>query len=285
MTASIWTSGRRIFSEPSTTKFGINAVVLMFALSSLELTRDAKSDSYSPEQLSLQSAQELLPKLPASPEIVPAAIHRYFALSRLQAVIQEVAGALHVPYVWGGNKIGSESTCQECTECIVKKRLGPKSRTANCRACASCGIDCSHLVQQVFSAAGLEMPYAASNLMAKADPATLLRHYNLVDIGKDFENARPGDIIVYRRHVGILMANHGNNHGDLVHASRFAGGGREKVGGIRYDLNKNIVRPRGGLVRILRHRLLMAPNEPLSMVAFGDSTLLAWSGKTDETIR
>jgi hypothetical protein len=285
MTASICTFGRQVSSELVRRSLAPRATIFLLALACIDIFYTAHSNTFSPEQLSLKQSQELLPKLPASPEEVPPVVHRYFALSRLQSVVQEVAAALHVPYVWGGNKLGNETTCQECTECIIKKKLGPKSRTANCRACSSCGIDCSHLVQQVFSAAGLEMPYAASNLMAKADPATLLRHYNLVDIGKDFERARPGDIIVYRRHVGILMANHGDNRGDLVHASRFARDGREKVGGIRYDINKNIVRPRGGMVRILRHRLLMGPNEPLSVRPHKNSVLLARSGENFEIIR
>jgi cell wall-associated NlpC family hydrolase len=190
---------------------------------------------------------------------------RYFALQRLQKAALEATAAVHVPYVWGGNQIGSLESCLACNQCLEEKRPGPKQRIRQCPSCAQCGIDCSHLVNQIFAAAGLDLPYAASNVLAGTPASVLFRNYRLIDLGKNYAAARPGDIIVYRRHVGLLMANHGGEKGDLIHASRFRRKGGPAAGGIRYDINRNIVHPRGGLVRILRHEKLEIPGRvPLS---------------------
>jgi hypothetical protein len=142
---------------------------------------------------------------------------------------------------------------------LQEKKSQKGNRSQKCSACNRCGVDCSHLVQRVFAQSGIELKYAPSATLGRSPAPLLLSEFSLVDIGKDFSQALPGDIMVYRRHVGILVAKGEGPRGDLLHASRQVRFEDRPFGGIRLDHDTNVVRARGGLIRILRHLDLFVP--------------------------
>jgi cell wall-associated NlpC family hydrolase len=72
------------------------------------------------------------------------------------------------------------------------------------------GIDCSHFVWRVFKEAGYDVPYRSSSALAKSV--------------KRVKNPIPGDLVLYRGHVGIYVGN-----GMMVHHGRSGGAFLVKV--------------------------------------------------------
>jgi cell wall-associated NlpC family hydrolase len=169
----------------------------------------------------------------------------------------------YVPYVWGGNAIGSESTCNACRACIGSKRhLRVQRRQAACSACRQCGVDCSHFVHRLYEEVGLPLPYLATSKLKHLKGAAL-RADNLVDVGHDLAQARPGDLVVTARHVVLLLALHDHGFADFIHVSRRVdggrGGGKARIGGIELARDRDLLHYRGKIVRILRHVMLDVP--------------------------
>ena len=184
---------------------------------------------------------------------------RYIALNKLIETSMQVKDMTEVPYVWGGASLGSDESCQQCNACLAEKQSRKGNRSQKCPSCNRCGVDCSHLVLRVFAQAGFDYKYAPSATLGRAPAPLLLSEFNLVDIGNDFSQALPGDIMVYRRHVGILVTKREGPRGDLLHASRQVRFEDRPFGGIRLNHDTNVVRARGGLIRILRHSDLFVP--------------------------
>jgi cell wall-associated NlpC family hydrolase len=82
------------------------------------------------------------------------------------------------------------------------------------------GIDCSHFVHRVFQEAGRDVPYRSSSALARS--------------AKRVKNPVPGDLVLYRGHVGIyagkgMMIHHGREGGAFlvkVYKQNFIGYGR-----------------------------------------------------------
>jgi len=184
----------------------------------------------------------------------PAAADALDLQGKLIYLAEKYAEMTHVPYVWGGGKIGDIATCNECRECASKKGVGLRSRMKACKACRSCGMDCSHFVNLMYNEAGLVYPYASSLELIRQSHRGLEEHYNLVNVGADLALAQPGDLLVYRRHIGMLVRKYSDTHGDFVHSTRFRPGDRRQVGGFRMDVNRDLKKYRGKLLKILRHR-------------------------------
>src|SRR4051812_14683709 len=72
------------------------------------------------------------------------------------------------------------------------------------------GIDCSHFVWRVFQEAGYKVPYRSSSALAREV--------------KRVKNPIPGDLVLYRGHVGIYVGN-----GMMVHHGRSGGAFLVKV--------------------------------------------------------
>lgn len=173
--------------------------------------------------------------------------------SAIERVLTE-AEKLHsqdwVPYVWGGQKIGSEAECVKCHECVARKKVRPERMLQKCSACKHCGIDCSHFVAQVFRNAEMPIKYGTTREWKKLGPAELLERYQLRDMGSDINDARPADILLYDGHVVMLIELTGNRRGTIIHATR-----RGKFGGgIRIDDDVDLQRFHGKLRKILRHQ-------------------------------
>jgi cell wall-associated NlpC family hydrolase len=78
------------------------------------------------------------------------------------------------------------------------------------------GIDCSHLVYEVYKEAGLPYPYATTNeFVKKADP-----YFQKVDVPSE------GDVVLYESHMGIYTK------GQIISAR--SGLGRVDYGQLNY---------------------------------------------------
>jgi hypothetical protein len=161
-----------------------------------------------------------------------------------------------VPYVWGGNSLGTPGECQACSECIQKnKNRGIKKRHLKCSACNKCGFDCSHFVQTVFDAVDYPFPFMSTKSMlrvSKKNPGLIpgLRY-----IGNDLKLAQPGDLLVQKKHVVILIRMKSGSVGDIVHMSRTVRKGR--IGGIELRRDADLKKFFGGVKKILRHEKML----------------------------
>ncbi len=162
----------------------------------------------------------------------------------------------YVPYIWGGEQIGTKAECDACRACAMQAKTRLDKRLARCDACKRCGIDCSHFVHRLYKTIGLNYQYATTRELTRIDHKQLLRHYNMIDVGTSLSDAQPGDLLLYKKHVAMVLRVRDDQHADFVHASRFRAGDRHKLGGLRLDMNQNVYRFRGELVRILRHQFL-----------------------------
>jgi cell wall-associated NlpC family hydrolase len=171
----------------------------------------------------------------------------------LVAAAKSYAEMDHVPYVWGGSKIGSPEDCQACRSCVAEKQVSLTRRMARCAPCRRCGMDCSHFVSRVFSDVGLTYGYASSRELGRQSQAGLIANYGFVDVGTDISLAQPGDVLIYPKHVAMLIQANSTTHGDIIHSTRFRAGDHLSLGGIRYDKNINLKKYRGRLIRIIRH--------------------------------
>jgi hypothetical protein len=170
----------------------------------------------------------------------------------------------YIPYVWGGNAIGSKDICLACQKCIIKKKPSVAKRLQRCAPCRECGMDCSHFVNRIYEDAGLSFPYATSRELARQSRSALFSLYSLIDIGKDLRHAQPGDILVYKHHIVMLTNVIDSNFGDFIHITRFKGQSRPKVGGFKWVKNFNLHKFRGKLIRILRHKQFFEDSVPFS---------------------
>jgi hypothetical protein len=182
------------------------------------------------------------------------------ALERLQDRVRsagdDMLENLEVSYVYGGNKVGDVKTCEQCNQCLEAKQPAPKERFKICAVCGGCSLDCSHFVQLVFARAGLSFPYLTSTQMLDLNAETLERRYQLRPVNtaasRSDADVMPGDLLVYRGHVVIVEAFHGNGQADIIHAT----GGRdirEPGQGIQRERFVTIEHFRGPLLRVLRH--------------------------------
>ncbi len=175
---------------------------------------------------------------------------------RVRSAGDDMLENLEVSYVYGGNKVGDVKTCEQCNQCLEEKQPAPKERFKICGVCGGCSLDCSHFVQLVFARAGLGFPYLTSTQMLDLNADTLERRYQLRPVKHDDRQSEsdvmPGDLLVYRGHVVIVEAFHGNGQADIIHAT----GGRdirEPGQGIQRERFVMIERFRGPLLRVLRH--------------------------------
>ncbi len=180
---------------------------------------------------------------------------------RLMDVAARMGEATYIPYVWGGRAIGNADTCNACRSCIASKpKLPIARRRAACEPCRSCGIDCSHFVNKIYNEAGLSFPYAATAALRRLPQAKLKEKYSLVDIGPQLTKAQPGDLLLMRRHIVMLLKMRTGKRGDILHVSRSVKkGGRSKIGGVEVREDVDLTRFHGKIVKILRHRDLDAP--------------------------
>lgn len=181
------------------------------------------------------------------------------SVAQLQArIIYEADRALEqyeVSYAYGGAQLGAVKQCDECNRCLGARNPLPKQRLRECPSCNHCSLDCSHFTQLVFDNAGLKAPYIDTATMLALSPAQLRSRYYLIDKGSDAEAARPGDLLVYRGHVILLIAKRGAGRGDIIHAT----GGkdiREPGQGIQRERLVQLDPFRGPLLRVLRHQEL-----------------------------
>ncbi len=171
-----------------------------------------------------------------------------------------------VPYVWGGDAIGDPETCEACRTCVEgKKRTGIKGRLKACPPCRKCGIDCSHFASHFFREAGLDLPFASTATLRRMSRAELSDRLGLIDVGRNLADARPGDLLLHNRHVTILLKLNSPTHGDILHSSRSNKKG--KMGGIEIARDKNLLRFRGRLIKILRREELMLEDGELNHLA------------------
>ena len=183
-------------------------------------------------------------------------------LYRLLALARAYAQHKDVPYVWGGSKVGDPQSCLACRSCLQskKRRARLETRHRSCKACQQCGIDCSHFVNQLFLAAGLDYQYASTNDFMRRGRA------EFVQIGHDPALAQAGDLLFYRNHVVLLVTKREGRRGDFVHVSRSAGG--DRLGGIDLVVDQDLSNFRGRLLRIMRHMALVA--DPSDHVALSE---------------
>ena len=212
-------------------------------------------------------------EIPTGPVINPpfAALHldlgRYGPippkppLERLLEAAHRLAIRTSVPYVFGGSQLGHPRVCSQCSECIRTNRLPADStmdRFNHCAACRDCGLDCSNFVKHLLSEAGLKIKFATTATLNRESIKSLEKTYSLVNIGKDLRDARPGDLVLKKGHVIVLIdIQHQLGTVDFIHASR--GSRRTPVGGIELRRGYSLRRIQQETVRILRHRDLLEP--------------------------
>jgi hypothetical protein len=90
--------------------------------------------------------------------------------------------------------------------------------------------------------------------MNRSSPAELRRKFNLVDMGSDARKALPGDLLLFRHHVVMVVDSDGKGNGDILHVSRAIK--RKGMGGIEVVRGQALGKFRGKLIKILRHGVL-----------------------------
>lgn len=204
------------------------------------------------------------------------------ALERLMSVVGRMQTKSYVPYVFGGNAIGSAKTCQACTECIKTNHLAANStpgRLTQCAACRSCGVDCSNFVNLVFEEADMGYRFADTRTLRGVKDNSLESQFGFVNVGNDLSAARPGDVLLQSNHVMLLLSVDAANHTiDFIHSSR--GSRRTPAGGIERVRAADMFKVGRHVEKILRHRELIQPDDPivpLSQSLLKDlRSLIAW---------
>lgn len=186
------------------------------------------------------------------------------AIKRLMEAAERLAGETAVPYVYGGSRIGKLKQCQACAECARKNQLIADSSPARynrCAACRSCGIDCSNFVNRLFAEAGLKYRFADTRTLNASGQEFLQEQYGFINMGRDLLVARPGDLILERGHVMMVIAVDPTlGTIDYIHASR-GSRGRKPIGGIELRRGKPLEKVQRDVVKILRHRELVLPED------------------------
>lgn len=166
---------------------------------------------------------------------------------------QRYADREEIPYVWGGGSVTeSKQACLACRRCIKVSGTPLKQRRQRCKPCRKCGLDCSHFVQRVYGEVGLDYPYAATSILNKLTPGRLKRRLKLVTLGRNLKLAQPGDLLLYEKHIVLLLKHRGNGRGDIVHATKM--GDKWELGGVKVDRNVRLKTYRRSLKRVLRHK-------------------------------
>jgi len=222
------------------------------------------------EHISSAATNEKLTRFDINPRFEssfpnPARVFRYFDYDLSQTFLKQeevtyyamsYSKLTHVPYIWGGGEIGSEATssCTLCKRCIKSKKVGVKKRFESCKACQKCGMDCSHLVNRIFDKADLHVPYGSTRDLLNRNTRDLARLYSLINIGSNSAKARAGDLILYPKHIVLLLDNNQDGTGSIVHAT--AKKKNTKYGGILIE-TINLNKYAGGIKKILRHRKMV----------------------------
>jgi cell wall-associated NlpC family hydrolase len=172
-------------------------------------------------------------------------------------VAERYGGKSFIPYVWGGDAVAEADVCLECRSCVMgKRRLSVYKRKAACPACRACGMDCSHFVNRIYREAGLPFPYASTRALTRSSAADLRKTYGLVDLGRDVRTAQPGDLLLHRDHVMLLLRLTADHRGDVLHVSRSIT--RKGVpGGVEVVRDADLRTFRGPVKRVLRHEMLL----------------------------
>ena len=186
-------------------------------------------------------------------------------VDRLLEVANSFSVKTLVPYVFGGGQIGSAKKCSECSDCIRRRRLPANSsmdRFNQCSACRHCGLDCSNFISHVLREAGLKSKFATTATLSRENDRTLWEKYAFVNVGDDLLDAKPGDLILKKGHVVMLLDIHpALGTVDFIHASR--GSKRTLVGGIELRRGVDIKKVQRETIRILRHRDLVEPTDSI----------------------
>ena len=186
------------------------------------------------------------------------------AIERLMAAAERMARQTSVPYVFGGTRIGTAKQCQECSDCARKNHLSANSssgRFNKCASCRRCGIDCSNFVNRLFSEAGLKYRFADTRTLTLTGEDFLQEQYGFINMGRDLLVARPGDLILQKGHV-MMVIDVDPTLGtiDYIHASR-GSRTRKPIGGIELRRGKPLNQVQHEVVKILRHRELVLPDD------------------------
>ena len=165
----------------------------------------------------------------------------------------------NIPYVWGGYhaKVESPGECQECRNCITAGKLSTREVFDSCKACRLCGIDCTHLVNQILAGAHLPVPYGSTEELLARSAFDLARLYHVDDMGTDYSASKTGDVIVFPTHAVLMLQNHNNGYATVIHSAAYKKG--TVFGGITIE-DINLGKFAGGVRRILRHHVLIELN-------------------------
>lgn len=190
-------------------------------------------------------------------------------LERLLDIANNFSVKTSIPYVFGGGQLGSPKRCSECSDCIRRKRLPANSsmdRFNQCSACRECGLDCSNFISHLLRGAGLKSKFATTATLTRENERTLWEKYSFVDVGDDLLDAKPGDLILKKGHVVMLLEiNPALGTADFIHASR--GSKRTLVGGIELRRGVDVRKIQRETLRILRHRDLVDPADSIASLS------------------
>jgi len=173
---------------------------------------------------------------------------------KTQRVLSEARQILEysqASYVYGGSTLGEELDCQSCNTCLAEKKPEAKMRLEVCAICKKCSLDCSHFTALVFRRAGLKQPYLTTRQMLDLSAQELRSRYSLIDLGRRWQTAQAGDLLVYRGHV-VLVESVNGERADIIHATSGLAI-REPGQGIQRERQVPIENFRGPLLRVLRH--------------------------------
>jgi len=178
-------------------------------------------------------------------------------VKELQKNAKDFLEKLEVSYAMGGNRVGSDTECEKCNQCLMDKSPKPKARMSACPSCQQCSLDCSHFTHLLMNTSGIKVPYLTTDTMNQTSKMDLVRKYGLIDVGAAAEESRPGDLLVYRGHVVMLLEKTNANVGTIIHAT----GGKDirlPGQGIQLERQAQLLSFRGPLLRILRAKSLTA---------------------------
>lgn len=215
-------------------------LLLMSLVSGIGSATTGPGRDSGPKRIRIQMGQKLSPK---QREIVQSA--------------QQLLDEASVSYVYGGARLGTETDCSACNDCLNSNQPTPKERLKKCPVCSRCSLDCSHFTKLVFQRAGIEHPYMTTRDMVNLSPDQLRRKFGFLTVPVHSGAAIPGDLLVYKGHVVMLERKHGKDRGDVIHAT----GGKdikEPGQGIQRERWADLLRFRGPLLRILRHQALVS---------------------------
>jgi hypothetical protein len=106
----------------------------------------------------------------------------------------------------------------------------------------------------------LKSKFATTATLSRENERTLWENYAFINVGDDLLDAKPGDLILKKGHVVMLLDIHpALGTIDFIHASR--GSKRTLVGGIELRRGVGIKKVQRETIRILRHRDLVDPTD------------------------